>query len=1015
MKISRRNLIGSGIAATTPGALTAHAKESKDSNEINFDKRAAIPEYRINSLGQVIMNPNQVISNVTCFGCTTQCGVRVRVDKRNQKVIRVTGNPFHPLATADFLPMKTSIRDSLREMSAAGGNGQLLRPTTCGRGNAMLEMMVSPHRILSPLKRVGPRNSGRWQTISFEQLIKEVVYGGDLFGEGRVAGLKELRDLKTPIDSNAPELGTKVNQVGLMMCTNEGRDGFSRRFWNKSYGTINYVGHGSWCGGSYRSGSAAIFGDMKKMPHGKPDFENAEFILFIGTAPGQAGNPFKRTAELVAKGRSTQKLSYVVVDPVMTNAANAASGANANWIPIYPGTDGALVMGMIQWMISQKRINSEFLSCPNIGVAKRLGFPSFSSASWLVVIDEKHKKYGKYVRASDLGLDGGKDASVVVMEDGSLQSTDQASGPALIDISKEITIGEEKVHVKSAFRLLKEESFSSSIHEYSAACGVPAEQIAKLAQEFTSHGVKSSAIAHGGMMSGSGFLNAFSVITLNVLIGNLNCRGGFVMNGGGFKDAGKGPRYDLDSFDGQIKPKGIPFGRNVPYTKTSEFKSKKALGKPYPASDLWFPNAPGLGTEWFASLSSQYPYPLKALILWMCNPVYGMPGSRKIAESILADPHKLPLIVSIDCFINESNAFADYIVPDSHMYETWGWVAPWNGVPTKTSAARWPVVEPRTSKTENGEHICMETFILGLAKEMNLPGFGPNAIKDQAGMRYPLETPEDWYFRGGANIAFTGKKPTEEATDDDLSITGVERLVPKLKSVLKADEWKRVANLYAHGGRFENHSDAYDPDNRAWMRHRFDLPQLIWNENVGSTRNTLSGKFEVGCAAWREPSFGNGKPMRSIYPVTQWPFLLMSFKSTIHSSYSLDSSLSSLQEENPVLLNPRDAQRLKIKQGDRVKISTPAGSINSAVLIDPGVKSGVLAIEHGFGHRDLGARTIIINGTKIPGNPHARHGVDLNEIGLTDPTRKGTTLWVNSVSGACVRNGIPAKIEVQKV
>ena len=64
MKISRRNLIGSGIAATTPGALTAHAKESKDSNEINFDKRAAIPEYRINSLGQVIMNPNQVISNV---------------------------------------------------------------------------------------------------------------------------------------------------------------------------------------------------------------------------------------------------------------------------------------------------------------------------------------------------------------------------------------------------------------------------------------------------------------------------------------------------------------------------------------------------------------------------------------------------------------------------------------------------------------------------------------------------------------------------------------------------------------------------------------------------------------------------------------------------------------------------------------------------------------------------------------------------------------------------------------
>lgn len=51
------------------------------------------------------------------------------------------------------------------------------RSTACARGATMMESLDSPTRILEPMKRVGKRGEGKWQRISFEQLIKEVVEG----------------------------------------------------------------------------------------------------------------------------------------------------------------------------------------------------------------------------------------------------------------------------------------------------------------------------------------------------------------------------------------------------------------------------------------------------------------------------------------------------------------------------------------------------------------------------------------------------------------------------------------------------------------------------------------------------------------------------------------------------------------------------------------------------------------------------------------------------------------------
>ena len=1025
MKISKRRqvLALGGLAAFAAGySETAGRLVGKllgrDAPKHKTAGDAPDPEFRIDRQGRLEVNPAQQVSYTTCLGCTTMCGVRVRIERASGKVLRVAGNPYSPLSTDPHLPMKASVRESFIAISGHQGKGLDGRSTACGRGNAVAQQIDSPYRVLTPLKRVGPRNSGQWEPISFEQLVKEVVHGGNLFGEGNVDGLGALRDLKTPIDSAQPALGPRVNQVAVLSSVNDGRENFARRFFQKAYGTLNFIGHGSYCGGSYRSGSGALFGDMKAMPHGKPDFANAEFVLFVGTAPGQAGNPFKRQGSLLAKARTLGKLSYIVVDPVLSHADNLASGDRGRWLPIRPGTDGALAMAIIRWLFENERFDAHFLSFPNAELARQNGEPSVSNASHLVIVEPQHPRERRMLRASDLGAELPEeqrykegDAFVCLDASGQPVLTTEATGPAQLFVDARLAIGGQEVQVKSSLQLLREEALRLDLPAYAAACGIPAETLAALARELASHGKRASVIAHGGMMSGSGFYNAYALMSINALLGNINWKGGFVANGGGFKDNGEGPRYNLDSFAGMVKPSGTPLGRNVPYEKTAEFATRKAADKPYPATAPWFPNAPGLTTELLPGGISGYPYALKALILWSSNPLYGVTGLRNKIAKDLADPKKLPLIISIDPFINESNAYADYLVPDSLMYESWGWVAAWNGVPTKAMGARWPVIEPKAEKTPEGRAIGMETFFIALAKAMQLPGFGEAAISDPDGQAYALHGPEDWYLRGGANIAWLGKEPVADASAEDMILSGVERLRPLLEKTLKPEEVAKVAFLLSRGGRYQPGKEAYDEENPEWMRNPMKAMSHLWNENVGTTKNSLSGKRYSGCATWVEPAFADGTPMRQLYPATQWPLQLVSYKSALQNPYSIGATrLLALHPENPVLIHPDDARRLHLEMGDLAEITTPAGSLKARIMVHAGITPGVAAFEHGFGHRELGARAHRIGQRSQPDDQRLAAGVNLNDIGLIDPTRPDRAPWVDSISGAAVRNGLPATI-----
>jgi tetrathionate reductase subunit A len=1025
MTTSRRNFLKGAAAA---GGLTAfgfgysHTAEqllrgawAGDQPDHPISGKAPSPEFTVNpETGVLTPNPNQAMAYTMCMGCTTICGVRVRIDKVRNKILRVTGNPYHLLSTDQHIPYATPIKQSFVSLSRFQEQGLAGRSTACARGNAVLSKLTDPNRVTVPLKRIGARGEGQWAPISPEQLLREVVEGGDLFGEGHVDGLRAIRDLKTPIDPANPEFGPRANQLAVIPPFKDGRLGFAARFAKQSFGTVNFTGHRSYCGLSMRSGYAALLGDWKKQPHLKPDFINSEFLLFIGTAPGNAGNPFKRQGQQIAKARSTGKLKYVVVDPVLTNSDSMAADKNSRWLPIRPNTDGALVMGMMRWILENRRYDEQFLRQPNAAAAAAAGELSWSNASHLVVTQEGHPKNGRFLRASDLQLFDGdpKESPLVVIDQASGEVVSQAVvGPAELFYQGEVMLPDgEKLQVKSSLSLLQEEAEKHSLAEYSAACGIPVSTIVELAREFTAHGKKAAADCHGGTMGSNGFYTAYAIVMLNALVGNLNAKGGTSAGGGRFKEIAPGPRYNLKKFPGMVKAKGVGLGRQgFPYEKSSEYQRKVAAGQnPYPAKAPWYPLSPAMSSEFLTAAINGYPYSLKALILWSSNPLYGVAGLEQQVKVKMADPMTLPLIVSVDPFINESNTYADYIVPDSVLYESWGWASAWGGNLTKVSTARWPVIEPAQVKDSQGIPVGMEWFFIEVAKRMGLPGFGENAIADQEGNLHPLNRPEEFYLRAAANVAFDGGA-VADADDEELQLTGVDRLANDLQSILKPDEWRKAAYVYARGGRFEDAEMGYKGNALA---RQYKSPLQIYDEKLGTTRNTLSGARYHGTPTWIRPSLADGSLLESSFPAADWPYKVVSTKSPYVSSHTTGiQKLQQFHPSNAIAMHYSDAEKLGIRSGDSIRITTPGGIVKGQALVRNGIQPGVLGIEHGFGHRELGARQHRIGDRFTTPSRLAGLGVNINDLGFADPQREGASVLADWVVGSVARQGLPARVE----
>lgn len=282
-----------------------------------FEKQAAVPEY---IEGAPAVDPIETMPGIgnkysVCALCSGACGISCRIAQG--KLVKIGGNPFHPISKEEPLAFDTPL-DLACKVGAS----------VCAIGSSGIQTLYDPFRILKPLKRLGPRGSGKWKAISWDQAILEIVQGGNIFGEGDVEGLRTVK----ASGSGPTILAGKIDWGALT---------FLERFVSSFPGAT--FARSSDVISDHKASLVAesVFGPGIGLLDA--DYRKVEFLLTFGLTPLDSGEPLVSIAREIANARlKSPCMSWVVVDPRLSTSAAKAD----HWVPIIPGTDNKLALAI---------------------------------------------------------------------------------------------------------------------------------------------------------------------------------------------------------------------------------------------------------------------------------------------------------------------------------------------------------------------------------------------------------------------------------------------------------------------------------------------------------------------------------------------------------------------------------------------------------------------------------------------------------------------------------------------
>jgi anaerobic selenocysteine-containing dehydrogenase len=1030
--LSRRELLKGG-AFLGGGAIVAGGGIAAARSIHQF------PPYTSPEIPYALADANNVVYTA-CLQCQIRCALKAKF--QGGTLVKIDGNPFSAKHVLPNIPYDTPLD------VAAAIDGKL-----CAKGQAGVQTYADPYRIRKVLKRIGPRGSGEWTTIEFDQAIQEVVEGGDLFGEGPVEGLASIRALSDAdvasamladipllqaktmtaeefkkkhadhldvlIDPDHPDLGPKNNQfVFLPGRINRTRVDFAKRFVTDAFGSVNVEPHTSICELSIFVNTAEmtrdfVSGSTKK--HFSPDFLNSEFVIFWGTGFAEANFGLTPMAELVTRALTEGALKVAVIDPRLSKSAAKAW----RWIPVQPGGDAALAIGMIRRIMESGRYDAGYLENPNLTAAVADGETTSSDATHLVRTDTM-----LLLRATDIGMEVPPPPAApppaepghpvfptpappqyfVVMTDKGPERHDLAETGQL-----EVDTTIHGIPVKSVFTLLKERAFERTLAEYAEIAGVTPDAIVELADEFTSHGKRAAIDVYRGPAKHPGGFYAMQAInTLNVLVGNQDWKGGLVDSGGSWDDlAQKYPHPYVFAWmsPGKLSTFGAKMSREaMKYESTTLFETDG-----YPAKRPWYPFASEMFHDVIPAAEAGYPYPVKALWLHMGTPAYSVPGGGEQLR-ILKDPKIIPLFIATDIVIGETSMFADYIFPDLTYLEQWASPGDVIQPAAKTSPIRQPAAAPVPETVAvAGEEmpISMEAVMLAIADKMGLPLFGAEGF----GPSMDLKRPEDFYLKVVGNLAYGDSEDgsdadaVPDADDAELAVFRAARrhLPPSVFDETKWEKavgkklWRKVVYVLNRGGRFGSLEDGYNGDH---MAHAFGGSWHLYLERVAGAKDSVSGEAFDGLPRWDPPVASDGSSLDD----PGYPLRLITYK----ESFATQSRTAgtywaqySLAPENFVLMAAADADRLGLANGDVVRLTShtlPDGildlgngttkAIEGKVKVLQGLRPGVVAVSHHFGHWAYGATGVVVDGDEIIGDPRRGGGLPVNALMRLDDHMK---------------------------
>ncbi|WP_246946166.1 molybdopterin-containing oxidoreductase family protein [Bacillus pinisoli] len=246
-----------------------------------------------------------IFPSVCSLDCPDQCGLLVH--KKDGKIIKIQGDPNHPVTKGNI----------------------------CNKVRHMTERIYDSNRLQYPMKRVGAKGEGKFVRISWEEAIQTIT-----------------DKWKTLISSDGPESILPYSFYGNMgLLSAEGMD---RRFFHRLGASLLDRSICSAAGSvGYKYTMGGSFGiDPEDTIHSK-------LMIFWGI------NAVSTNMHQVALAQKARKNgAKIVVIDVHRNQ----TGQFADWfIPILPGTDAALALGIMHILFKENLVDLNFLENYTVG------------------------------------------------------------------------------------------------------------------------------------------------------------------------------------------------------------------------------------------------------------------------------------------------------------------------------------------------------------------------------------------------------------------------------------------------------------------------------------------------------------------------------------------------------------------------------------------------------------------------------------------------------------------------
>ncbi|MEY3207746.1 MAG: hypothetical protein RIS77_1120, partial [Pseudomonadota bacterium] len=623
--------------------------------------------------------------------CACRCGIRAHL--RDGELVYIDGNPEHPLNQG----------------------------VICAKGASGIMKQKSPARITKPLLRKAGADRG---ASEFEEISWEEAF--DLLAT-RLAKIRETDPKKFALFTGRDQMQALT---GL----------FARQF-----GTPNYAAHGGFCSDYMAAGLIYTIGGSF-WEFGGPDLEQAKLFVMIGTAEDHHSNPMKIALSKFKRNGGR----FISINPVRTGYSAIAD----EWIPIKPGTDGALFMALMHELIAANTVDHEFLSrytnsaqlvCLEPGPEE--GLFLFDPDSDPINTDIPHNKY-----VWDQNTQSAKPCF------------DQTAKPAL---SGEFMMGpgpHQGKRVAPAFELLRRQVKACTPEWAAKITSISAERIRLLAKEMAhtafqqafelpiawtdSFGQKHNTVTgrpvafhamRGLSAHSNGFQTTRGLAVLMTLLGTIDRPGGFRHKAPYPRQIP--PNIKPPSSEADIKP-NTPLGK-APLgwptrpedlaldSNEQPLRIDKAYSWEHPLA------AHGLMHNVITNAVKGDPYSIDTLMIFMANMSWNSTmNTMEVREHLNAKDEngefKIPFLVICDAFQSEMVAFADLVLPDTTYLERHDAMSmldrPISEFDGPCDSVRIPVLPP------TGQCKPFQEVLIELASRLKFPAFttaeGQRKFKD---------------------------------------------------------------------------------------------------------------------------------------------------------------------------------------------------------------------------------------------------------------------------------------------